>query len=72
MAQGYVVFVTEINHLLDLKVAALSVMPFLVQPNLDRIFVSRNLIMTESLAFLEGIASIHLVKKSVAVRIHLC
>ena len=28
--------------------------------------------MTESVAFLEGMASIHLVKYSVAVRIHLC
>ena len=48
--------------LLDLKAAALSVIIFLGQPNLDRILVSRNLIITESVAFLDGMASIHLVK----------
>ena len=47
---------------LDLKVAALSVMIFSGQPNLDKMLVSRNPIIIVSLACLEGMASIHLVK----------
>ena len=48
--------------LLDLKASALSVIIFSRQPNLDRILVSRNCMMIESLACLQGMASIHLVK----------
>ena len=58
--------------LLDLKVVALSVIIFSGQPNLDKMLVSKNCIIIESLAFLQGMASIHLVKQSVAVKIHLC
>ena len=47
---------------LDLKAATLSVMIFSGQPNLDNMLVSKNLIITVSLACLEGMASIHLVK----------
>ena len=48
--------------LLDLKAAALSVMIFSGHPNLDNMLVSKNPIITVSLACLEGMASIHLVK----------
>ena len=47
---------------LDLKAAALSVMIFVGQPNLDNMLVSRKPMITASVACLEGIASIHLVK----------
>ena len=47
---------------LDLKAAALSVMIFSRQPNLDKMLVSKNPIITISLACLDGMASIHLVK----------
>jgi len=47
---------------LDLKAVALSVMSFWGHPNLDRTLFSRKEIMTESVACLEGMASIHLVK----------
>ena len=62
MPQIYMIPVTEINHPLDLKASTLSVLIFLGQPNLERILVSRNFIMTESVAFLEGVVSIYLVK----------
>jgi len=48
--------------LLDLKEVALSVMSFWGHPNLDRILLSRKEIMTVYVAYLEGMASIHLVK----------
>lgn len=48
--------------LLDLKVATLSVMSFWGHPNLERILLSRKVIMTVSMACLDGMASIHLVK----------
>ena len=48
--------------LLDLKATSLSVMIFSGQPNLDNMLVSKNPIITVSLAFLEGMDSIHLVK----------
>ena len=47
---------------LDLKAAKLSIMSFWGHPNLDKILFSRKEIMTESVACLEGMASIHLVK----------
>ena len=47
---------------LDLKAATLSVMIFSGQPNLDNMLVSKDPIITVSLACLEGMASIHLVK----------
>jgi hypothetical protein len=54
-----------------LKEDALSVTIFLGQPNLV-MRSSRNPMITLWEALLVGMASIHLVKKSVAVRIHLC
>ncbi len=48
--------------LLDLKAVALSVIIFSGQPNLDMMLVSKNCMMIESLAYLQWIASIHLVK----------
>ena len=48
--------------LLDLKVAALLVMILVEHPNLDRMLVSRKVIITVSVACLDGITSIHLVK----------
>ena len=47
---------------LDLKATTLSVMIFSGQRNLDNMLVSKNSIITVSLACLEGMASIHLVK----------
>ena len=47
---------------LDLKAATLLVMIFSGQPNLDKMLVSMNPIITVSLACLQGMASIHLVK----------
>jgi hypothetical protein len=47
---------------MDLKSWALSVANFRRQPNLDKIFSSKKLITTESLAFHVGMASTHLVK----------
>ena len=47
---------------LDLKATALSLMSFGGHPNLERMLFSRNEIMTEFVACLEGMASIHLVK----------
>ena len=57
---------------LDLKDLALIVSNFFGQPNLLRIFSLIKLIITLSVAFLVGMASTHLVKKSVAIIIHLC
>jgi len=47
---------------LDLKAATLLVMILLGQTNLDNMLVSKNRIITVSLACLEGMAYIHLVK----------
>jgi hypothetical protein len=47
---------------IDLNALALSVTIFRGQPNLDNILSSRKYITTESIAFLVGIASTHLVK----------
>jgi len=45
---------------MDLKDCALSLIIFLGQPNLAKIFSSKKLITTESVAFLVGIDSTHL------------
>ena len=50
------------NIFLDLKEAELSVMSFWGHPNLDSILFSRNEMMTKSVACLEGMDSIHLLK----------
>jgi len=47
---------------LDLKAAALSIMSLVGHPNLDRILVSRKVMIIVSVACLEGMASIHFVK----------
>ena len=47
---------------LDLKETTLSVMSFCGHPNLEMMLFSRNEIMIESVACLEGMAYIHLVK----------
>ena len=57
--------------LLDLKAIVLSLMSLVGNPNLDRILVSRKVMITISMTCLEGMASIHFVKYSVVVRIHL-
>ena len=49
-------------NFLDLKAATLSDMIFSGQPNLDKMLVSKNPMITVSLACLEGMASIHFVK----------
>ncbi len=48
--------------LLDLKVVALSVMSLVGHPNLDRILVSKKVMIIVSVACLEGMATIHFVK----------
>lgn len=48
--------------LLDLNATALSVMILVGHPNLDRMLDSRKVIITVSVACLDGTASIHLVK----------
>ena len=48
--------------LLDLKAVALPMMILVGHPNLDRMLDSRKVIITVSVAFLDGMASIHLVK----------
>lgn len=45
---------------LDLKATTLLVMIFVAQPNLDNMLVSRKPMITLSVAYLEGMASIHL------------
>jgi hypothetical protein len=47
---------------IDLNAWALSMTIFQGQPNLDKIFSSWKLITIESVAFLVGMASTHLVK----------
>ena len=47
---------------MDLKAWALSVTIFQGQPNLYKMFSSKKLITTESIAFHVGITSTHLVK----------
>ena len=47
---------------LDLKAVALSVMSFCGHKNLERMLFLRDEIMTESVACLEGMSPIHLVK----------
>jgi hypothetical protein len=47
---------------LDLKSYALTVTSFLGQPNLEKIYPSRKSMITLSVAFQVGIASIHFVK----------
>ena len=48
--------------LFDLKATTLFVMILVEQPNLDRMLASRKPIMIVSVAYLEGMASIHFVK----------
>ena len=48
--------------LLDLKATALSIMSLVVHPNLNLILVSRKVMIILSVACLEGMASIHLLK----------
>ena len=55
-------FLQKFISFLDLKAATLSVIIFSEQRNLDNMLVSSNPLITVSLACLEGMASIHLVK----------
>jgi hypothetical protein len=56
----------------DLKDASLLVMIFLGHPKQERILVSNNLIITNSIDCLQGTTSIHFVNYSIVVSIHLC
>jgi hypothetical protein len=65
-------FGQKLTIAMDLKAWALSVIIFRGQPNVDKMFSSKKLITTESIAFHVRMVSTHLVKLFVEVRIHLC
>ena len=57
---------------LDLNVGSLLVTNFLGDRNLLKIFSCKKFMITSFVALFVGIASSHLVNKSLAVKIHLC
>ena len=62
----------NLTNLCEEKACALYVISFLGHPNLDKICDNKKSIITISIPYLVGMASTHLVKKFVAVSIHLC